>query len=119
MKHAPVVSGAPVRLHIDYVNNWDRTVWLPTSNVPLMMSGVVVKDGNGRQLLGSHEPKAPAYFHDHGFGIEPGKRAVEEINIDRIYDLTQPGTYSVYLDKKFGPGRYETKSNEITFTIVK
>ncbi|HEY2002797.1 MAG TPA: hypothetical protein VGG80_10775 [Acidobacteriaceae bacterium] len=119
MRQAPVVSGAPVRLHIDYVNNWDKTVWLPTSNVPLMMSGIVVKDSNGRTLVGSHEPKAPAYLHHHGFGVEPGKRAVEEMDIDRIYDLTRPGAYTVYLDKKFGPGPNETKSNEITFTIIK
>jgi hypothetical protein len=51
--------------------------------------------------------------------LNPGKRAVEEMDIDRIYDLTRPGAYTVYLDKKFGPGPNETKSNEITFTIIK
>lgn len=84
-----------------------------------MMSGILVKDSDRRLLLGSHEPKNPAFVHHHGFGVEPGKRAVEEMDIGRIYDLTRPGTYTVYLDKKFGPGSNEVKSNEITFTVVR
>jgi hypothetical protein len=119
MKPGPIVSGAPVRLHIDYVNNGDRAVLLLSSRVPLMRSGIVVKDSNGTLLLGNHEPKAPTYWDHPGFGVKPGQRVVEEMDIGRIYDLTRPGAYTVYLDKKIGPGPNETKSNEITFTIVK
>jgi hypothetical protein len=111
--------GKPMLMQITYVNCAQEIVWVSKSAIPTVRSGIVVTTKDGERLKGNHETANPARLDRMGFGLHPGETTRESIDIARIYDLTQPGSYTVFVEKVYAPGGHHVKSTAITFTIVK
>lgn len=57
----------------------------------------------------------PADIHG-GVLLRAGEKATHRINIGRLFDLSQPGTYTIHVSKKGANGI--VKSNTITVTVI-
>ena len=111
-------SGAPIWIRINYVNSGNEIVFIPNSTGPYASSGLSVKDANGDIIGNKTVVDHPAKLGRKAFGIQPGKKATESVNLLRMYNLDQPGTYSVHIEKEVGPAKIKVISNEVTFTIL-
>jgi hypothetical protein len=102
-------AGKPVLMQITYVNRAQEIVWVSKSAIPTVRSGIVVTTKDGERLKGNHETANPARLDRQGFGLHPAETTRESIDIGRIYDLTQPGSYTVFVEKVYAPGRAPRK----------
>lgn len=65
------------------------------------------------------EPAPPLLSSDIGCSLEPGKSMEEVIVANKLYDLSQPGKYSIQVSRfDLAYSKTWVKSNTITLTVV-
>jgi hypothetical protein len=138
----PLKAGTDLVLQATVKNTSDHEVLLPTS------PGLVPEDGfrykiealdagghpaqESARVLALRQGKGPRFGNwssNIGRTLKPGQSLVEEINVTRYYDLSRPGTYTIWVirplplqvppwaAKKYWKG--SVRSNTITVTVVK
>lgn len=71
----------------------------------------------GKNLYGGADVFSEGHFTT--LWLRPGQVVREEINVGEIYDLTQPGTYTIQLSRRFddGSGPRYIRSKPISVTV--
>jgi hypothetical protein len=130
---APIKSGADVRLRVTVTNISDHSVRFgrtPGITPEEELSyHIEIRDAPGKV------PPLTPFFHrlreDPGsswgsyttYSLEPGKSFDDELVITKLYVLTQPGRYTIWVARGQDPleksGKGVVKSNAITLTVTK
>jgi hypothetical protein len=140
----PLKAGTDLVLRATVKNTSDHDIIFPTS------PGLIPSDGLRYDIQALDEQAQPAppsarvlaqratrgkggpgvaVIGNTGHTLKPGQSLVEEINVTRYYDLSRPGTYTIWVihplplqvppwaAKKYWKGF--VRSNTITVTVVK
>lgn len=132
----PLKSGAELRLQVTIKNTSDHDVTFLTSG------GAVPEDDGYRykvEVLDAHTRPAPpsalvtemrsgkkvvdTYSRNIGRKLKPGEALVDLIDVTKLYDLSQPGIYTISVTRPLQPwqglGKGAVRSNAIAVTVVK
>ena len=130
---APLKSGAELRLLVTVTNTSDRTLGFIRSpgEIPdewfrykiqihneagqSAPPSAYVRELKNKQTLG--------FQSSYARWLKPGESFVDNVEITKLYDLSQPGTYTICVSREFPPkqnlGTGYIKSKVITVTITK
>ena len=100
-------SGADLYYMID-VRDGQGNSAVETPLGKAIRSGTAFRIGSTVRGLGEPSPK-----------LQPGKSKTDEVLLNRLYDLTQPGRYTVQVRRRDDTSGTAPKSNMITITIIK
>jgi hypothetical protein len=128
----PVKSGVELRLSVTVTNTSDRTIGFIRSPGLLPEEGyryeIEVRDAGGHPAPSSAhmrdlKNKTTATFESNvARWLKPGESFVDEIDVTKFYDLSQPGKYTISVARPIPPaqnlGEGKVKSNSITVTVV-
>jgi hypothetical protein len=83
-------------------------------------AGISIWDSNGNQLPPRDEfkPRPDSIHSGLGMGISPGKSITESVDLNRWYDLTKPGQYTVQARKRIPGSNSVVESNKLAITIL-
>jgi hypothetical protein len=72
----------------------------------------------GEGIYKNGEPFTPGTFR--ATVLQPGQSVSDGVGVDKIYDLSQPGTYAIWVSRKFddGSGLRFIQSNKVTVTVT-
>ena len=130
-----ILAGAPVKLQVVTTNTSTQPLdfWVEyTSDLGGWVYRVSVVDGSGNvpastmrgRTFEYNDKKSPNVgpgtflLGNGGFTeLQPGKTTVDVIDVGRLYDLSQPGTYTIQV-RRFGEGSGWVTSNAVTVTVV-
>ena len=130
---APLKSGAELRLLVTVTNTSERTIGF-------IRSPGEIPDEWFRYKVHIHNEagqSAPASGHarelknkqtfdfqsSYARWLKPGESFADNVEITKLYDLSQPGMYTISVEREFPPaqnlGVGSIKSNTITVTVTK
>jgi hypothetical protein len=126
-------SGAELRLRVTVTNTSDRRIGFIRSPAALPEEGlrynIDVRDPQGQSAPPSASARQLSKNTTVILGsnvarwLNPGESFVDEIDITKLYDLSQPGKYSIAVAREIPPaqnlGKGIVKSNSITVRVVK
>ena len=120
---APVTtieSGSIVRLDITIHNNSSKLLFLIDNRLAPQKAGISIVDSNGDQLSPREQfkPGKPVIRSGLGMYIDPGKSLTESVDLNKWFDLTKPGQYTVQAKKRIPGTKSFVESNKVTITIV-
>lgn len=131
----PLRSGAELHLLVTIRNTSDHEITFSTSPGPVPEEGfrykievldapthpappspLVVEMRSGKKLVDT-------WSSNIGRRLEPGESFVGQIDVTRLYDLSQPGIYTISVTRPLQPwqglGKGAVRSNTIAVTVVK
>ena len=119
---APVAVGAPVEITIVFRNDGDAPALLAESSKWTACT-LTVKRGLWRAELtefGERVTTAKA-LSASAWTVEPGQERALTLPLDQLYDLSEPGTYTVRAARTFpsptGEGAVTVASNRAAFEV--
>ena len=117
---ATVVSGSPIRIDAVLKSHTSEPVILPGLRTSPRTSGILVWDGTGKVLepVESTKDRVDARLNGAGTEIPPGKAIMEPVLVNRWFDLSKPGQYTLQLRKKDPIGGGWIESNQLTIKVV-
>lgn len=126
--------GSPLRLDavMKNVSHRDILVWRNASG-PELVYKVEIRDDNGsippetkfrRDLRGLEDPRyltpdTPIGFSGGWVPIKAGKTLADPINVSRLYDLINPGNYTVQVKRLDQESETFVSSNVITVIVIR
>ncbi len=129
----PLKSGEKLLLRVTVTNTSDHNIPFLRTNNPLSNEEfrykIEVRDVNGQSALPSAQVRAlegqitqTEDFDNHAYWLKPGESFSDDLEITKLYDLTQPGKYTVSVGKQIlarqVPPEGTAKSNSVTFTVI-
>lgn len=111
-------SGSIVRLDITIKNNSSETIFLPANRLGPKEAAISIWDSNGSQLATRDEFKSYVLHSSFGVFIDPGKSMTESVDLNRWFDFTKPGQYTVQARKRVPKSDAVVESNKVTITII-
>jgi len=113
-------SGSIVRLDITVNNNLSDRMFLTSNRLEPGEAGISIRDSDGNQLAPRDEfkPRPDAIHSRFGVNIPPGKSITESVDLNRWFDLTKPGQYTVQAKKRIPGSHSFVESNKLTITIT-
>lgn len=128
----PIKSGAELRLLVTVTNTSDRSIgFIRSPGVPPdegFRYEIEVRNAQGRSAppsayLRDLKNKPTASFESRqARWLKPGESFVDEIEVTKFYDLSQPGKYTVAVARDIPPGQNlgegKVKSNPVTVTVT-
>jgi hypothetical protein len=113
-----IKSGSNVRLDITIKSNSSERMILIDNRTGPEEAGISIWDGKGNQLPPRVEFKN--YFTVSRFGmfIYPGKSLTQSVNLNKWFDLTTPGQYTVQAKRKVPKSDSVVESNKLTITVI-
>jgi hypothetical protein len=120
--------GAPIRVHVVLTNTSGKAILLsqsPNRSQAELTYKVTVVDASGASVP---ETKYGAAAHHGGIGgseqmkaLSPGEKLEQDTLIDRQFQFTSPGTYSVQLARAVSddPSDGYVSSNKIEITLTR
>lgn len=121
-----IKAGSQVIVHITTTNTSDSTVGLEVMEVSPYIAIVRGADGilspetaQGRKIKEKQKNHLDPNFTGgrQSVHLEPGKSITEECTVSDLYDMSQPGRYTIQLERIWG--RNVVPSNTVTVNIVK
>jgi hypothetical protein len=135
MDEAVVKAGSKIRLLIDSKNTSARAilVWEESKNPRIidMQFRTYVRDENGnappetkwgrtartgKDETGREILMTGGYYEHY---VQPGESTTDVIELSGLYDLSQPGSYTVHIERSDDKGNVVFKSNIVTFAVTK
>jgi hypothetical protein len=77
---------------------------------------IIIRDDGGNVI--PTILSGPRLSSRFGFFVEPGKDNKESLPIDKQFDLTKPGRYSLQVEKEDRTTKTVVKSNTLVLTIT-
>jgi hypothetical protein len=107
-------------LDITIKSNSDQLLILPDNRSGPQAAGVQISDSDGVELLPKEEFKGKPYTKASGIGlvIRPSASITESVYLDRWFDLTKPGQYTVKVRKAIPGSKLRIESNQLTISIT-
>ena len=131
----PLRSGAELHLLVTIKNTSDHEITFSTS------PGAIPEDGFRYkvEVLDAHTHPAPpsplvvemrsgkelvdTWSSNIGRTLKPGESFVDQIDVTKLYDLSQPGIYTISVTRPLQPwqgfGKGAVRSNTLAVTVVK
>lgn len=125
-----VNSGEPVRIGVTLTNvsRNDISVEHDLSNKGEFFYSVTIQAGNGRaprkteynHALHNEPTSTPMIVVSSLFNalVSPGKTIIEMIDLNDLYDLSEPGTYSIQVERTDPLSKTTVHSNKLTIVIT-
>jgi predicted DNA-binding transcriptional regulator AlpA len=128
----PLKVGGELRLRVTVTNTSDRSITFIRSPgiIPheAIRYNIEVRDSRGESAPPSEyvrklKTSETRWFESsHAYTIKPGESFVDDVEVTRFYDLSQPGKYTISVAREFPPrqklGEGAVKSNSIDVTVV-
>jgi hypothetical protein len=120
-----VTSGEPVRLTVRIRNTTKQDLYLATTGTDYRVSvqrdtGKTVPLMKYGKLLENMEENG---IYNIGLTIKPGQEREDVLLVSSIYDMSDPGNYSITVERKVGKitggGVSEIKSNTVNVQVVR
>jgi hypothetical protein len=129
----PLKSGGQLVLRVTVTNTWDRTLAFIRSPGPAPEEGfryqVEVRNAKGQPPPPSAQARAlknktTATFESrYAYSLKPGESFVDQIDVTKLYDMTEPGTYTISVVREVPPaqnlGKGRVKSNSVVVTVTR
>ena len=125
-----VKPGEPVRVSVTLTNvsKNDISVEHDISNKGELFYSVRIQGGNGKgprktqynQALSGEPTSTPMIITSSPINarVSPGKTLVEVIDLKDLYDLSEPGTYSIQVERTDPYSKTTVSSNKLTIVIT-
>jgi len=104
-----------IRLNVTVKNLTDQRLMLISLSCARQTGEIVIRDDGGNVIPTTILNAGGSCF---AFFVEPGKDNRESIPIDRRFNLTKPGRYSVQVAKEDSTTKTVVKSNTLVLTIM-
>ena len=115
-----IKNGSTVRIDITMANQSSDIMILRSNRLGPQEAGMIVWDQNGHALSprDGFKERPDTIHRGMGVVIRPGKSVTESVDLNKWFDLTTPGQYTVQSSRKV-PGDGEmVESNKLTITIT-
>jgi len=121
--HDVIKAGTNVFVKVALTNTSKHQIRLNSSNGTQEMQDIVIRDDQGNSPLSKIGRDIAAgrdwlVGSEHSFTIEPGKTVTERVGVPSTYDLSQPGKYTMQVQKRDPYSKTVVKSNTITLTVT-
>ena len=121
-----VMAGDPIKIAIRMKNisKHDITMAAVGSNSQAELNyEIIARDKNGGMLYETIYRKGikrGVAGSRKLFTLKPGEEITEKANVNKLYDLSMPGEYTIQVEKELPPseGKGMIKSNTITVTVT-
>lgn len=124
--------GAPLQLHVKITNASKKNIILSQDMTKKaeFFNTIYVRDAGGIELVKTDrhrafrmEPLSTAQptgftFNDFAVQLQPGEAIQDETDIRTLYEIDQPGKYTIQVQRVDNETKTTVKSNTITVTIV-
>jgi hypothetical protein len=119
--HEVVSTGAPIPAVVTFTNTSSHDIGILRAPVEFNFKIDVHDSGGNRPSLadGSKVPTEPVETRGFSILVAPGEALKIDFEIDKAYDLSKPGTYTIQLSRLDEATKTEAKSNMITVTVTK
>jgi hypothetical protein len=119
--HEVVSLGAPIPLVVTFKNTSSHDIGIERAPVEFNFKIDVHDSGGDRPSLadGSKVPTEPVETRGFSTLMAPGENVRIDFEIDKAYDLSKPGTYTIQLSRMDQATKSEAKSNIITVTVTR
>lgn len=127
-----VPVGSPMTLAAEMKNVSDKNIYtgvvMTADGVQLHHIDIRVLDKDGKpvpetdhgMLIHGRHPRGSTVINTaFSMPVPPGESATEHFDLEKEFDLTKPGAYSVQAQRLDYPTQTLVKSNTMTFTITK
>jgi hypothetical protein len=128
----PLKVGGELRLRVTVTNTSSHTIVFVRSpgQIPeeFFRYSVEVRDSKGQSAPPSayvkqlNDPRASTFESRRAYSLKPGESFVDDVEVTKFYDLSQPGTYTISVAREFPPrqklGEGKVKSNSVRLTVV-
>lgn len=134
LKDDTVKRGSEVQVWVELTNISTEPIWLWRSRTGPPPYTIKIADRQGRPASltakGRAFQKGKAVILESGrivrafpgsgaqVSIVPGETVQDSVNIDEQFDLTQPGTYTIQLERVDPVTKVRVKSNAVTMTVA-
>jgi hypothetical protein len=121
------MAGDPIKMAITMKNISDHDItmskWVGNSQAELNYE-IIVRGNNGEMPI---ETRYKNVIKEGGIGgsrkifpLKPGEEITETSNINKLYDLSRPGEYTIQVEKELpaSEGKGMAQSNTITITVT-
>ena len=113
-----IKSGSNVRIDITIKSNSSERMTLRDNRLGPQEAGISIWDSSGNQLPPRDEFKSYFTLSRFGMIIDPGKSIIESVDLNRWFDLTKPGQYTVQAKKRIPGSKSFVESNKLIITLV-
>jgi hypothetical protein len=119
--HEIVSARAPIPVVVTFRNTSSHDIGILQAPVEFNFQIDVHDSGGNRPSLadGSKVPTEPVETRGFSIPVAPGEALKINFEIDKAYDLSKPGTYTIQLSRLDEATQSEAKSNIITVTVTK
>jgi hypothetical protein len=134
LKERTVKPGSEVQVAVELTNGSTERIWLWRSRTgpPPYTIKLLDREGKGAALTakGRAFQKGEAVIRENGrivrafpgsgeqASVAPGETVKDSVSIDDQFDLTQPGTYTIQLERIDPVTELLVKSNSVTLTVA-
>lgn len=129
----PLKAGDELHLRVTITNISRRDISFIVSPGPIPEDGplyqINARDAEGRPAPPSasvlrRDKRVPIYYGGSRLArtVKPGESFVDQVDVTRLYDLSQPGKYTISVARSIPPrqnlGEGLVESNTVTVTVV-
>lgn len=128
----PLKAGDELHLRVTITNISGRDISFIVSPGPIPEDGplyqINARDAEGRPAPPSasvlrRDKRVPIYYGSRlARTVKPGESFVDQVDVTRLYDLSQPGKYTISVARSIPPhqnlGEGLVESNTVTVTVV-
>jgi len=107
-----------VLVDITIENTSSERIVLISNRLGPGQAGITIWDSIGNELPRRGEFQSYSSPSNFGQIIDPGKSATETVDLNRWFNLTKPGQYTVQARKRIPGTNSFVESNKLTITIT-